>query len=92
MLEGAPTISAPDGSFILTTSNCPESFRAFFKLWQSNVTNIKALNAEDRYDLSLLLCDKSSVGTVLNPRIGRMAADLKSVAIEITQVSSTSDD
>ncbi|KAI5480950.1 6-phosphofructo-2-kinase / fructose-2,6-bisphosphatase [Pseudohyphozyma bogoriensis] len=80
-----PSIDAPDGSFSLTNQNCPPSFEAFFRLWQTSVPAIKQLKSEARYDLALMLCDKEPQGSPISAALTRLSGDLKSIAIEITQ-------
>ncbi|KAM0755320.1 hypothetical protein T439DRAFT_337849 [Meredithblackwellia eburnea MCA 4105] len=84
--KGAPpSISAPDGSFNLTSTNCPPSFKSFFTLWQKGVPQVQRLSSEARHDLALLLCGKDAESSPLRPDVARLAADLKAVAIEIIQ-------
>ncbi|KAK4702134.1 hypothetical protein P7C70_g4093, partial [Phenoliferia sp. Uapishka_3] len=80
-----PTIAAPDGSFALTSANCPPSFRSFFTLWQTSVAAVQHLSSSSRFDLALLLCDKEPQSSPLRPDVVKLSGNLKAVAIEITQ-------
>ncbi|PWN92949.1 hypothetical protein FA10DRAFT_263677 [Acaromyces ingoldii] len=80
-----PSIQAPSGAFELTRDNAPESFASFFALWQSCVPKIKSLNSEARHDLALLLCDREAASSPLRGDVARLAADIKTVAIDIVQ-------
>lgn len=82
-----PSISSPDGSFVLSSSNCPPSFSNAFQLWQTCVKPIQQLSMEARHDLALMLCDKEPVSTPLSLQVARLASDLKGIALEILQVS-----
>ncbi|GAA5875301.1 hypothetical protein JCM16303_000576 [Sporobolomyces ruberrimus] len=80
-----PSISSPDGSFVLSSSNCPPSFSNAFQLWQTCVKPIQQLSMEARHDLALMLCDKEPVSTPLSLQVARLASDLKGIALEILQ-------
>lgn len=81
-----PSISSPDGSFVLSASNCPPSFENAFRLWQACVRPIKKLPSEARHDLSRLLCDKPAASSPLRIDVARLSGDLKGIALEILQV------
>lgn len=53
-----PSITAPDGSFTLSASNCPPSLLSFFELWASCVAPIQRLDSGARHDLALILADQ----------------------------------
>ncbi|KAK0533454.1 hypothetical protein OC834_002240 [Tilletia horrida] len=83
-----PAIRAPDGSFVLDNANCPPSFRVFFQSWQAEVLPIQRLPLESRHDLIRLICDKPPLHPAIieqNPDIPRIAATLKSIAINLVQ-------
>lgn len=80
-----PSISAPDGSFSLTSANCPLSFKSVFAVWQSQVPTIQRLSSEARHDLALLLCDKDPLSSPLLSSIVQLSGEIKAIAIEITQ-------
>ncbi|KAE8260872.1 hypothetical protein A4X13_0g62 [Tilletia indica] len=84
-----PAIRAPDGSFVLDNGNCPPSFRVFFESWQREVIPIQHLTLENRHDLIRLICDKPALRPDLieeqHPDIPRIAATLKSIAINLVQ-------
>ena len=81
-----PSISSPDGSFSLTTDNCPDTFRNAFSLWQRTVQPVQGFSSTARHDLALLLCDKEVHSSPLRLDVARIAADLKGIALEILQV------
>ncbi|GAA6062057.1 hypothetical protein JCM10212_005042 [Sporobolomyces blumeae] len=80
-----PTISSPDRSFVLSTTNCPASFSNAFRLWTTCVGPIKRLDDAARHDLALILCDKEIESSVLRLDVSRLASDLKGIALEILQ-------
>lgn len=82
-----PSISSPDNAFLLSSTNCPPSFLAFFNLWQNTVPLIQKLDNEGRQDLTLLLCEKEPKSSPLRADVARLSTDLKTVAIDIAQVS-----
>lgn len=81
-----PEITSPDGSFALTTSNCPAPFANAFKLWQTSVPKIQSFSSDARHDLALVLCDKPAESSPLRVDVARTGADLKGIALEILQV------
>ncbi|TNY19795.1 hypothetical protein DMC30DRAFT_417543 [Rhodotorula diobovata] len=80
-----PSITSPDGSFALTTSNCPDTFRNAFTLWQRTVEPIQRFPITARHDLALLCCDKEVRSSPLRLDVAKVAADLKGIALEILQ-------
>ncbi|BGP13853.1 hypothetical protein JCM10213_002491 [Rhodosporidiobolus nylandii] len=80
-----PSISSPDQTFSLTSTNCPETFRSAFSLWQTAVHPIQHLPSDARYDLALMLCDKPALSSPLRTDVARLAGDLKGIALEILQ-------
>ncbi|ORY61918.1 hypothetical protein BCR35DRAFT_309002 [Leucosporidium creatinivorum] len=80
-----PTISSPDGSFTLTSANCPPSFQSFFELWQASVKPIQRLSSDSRHDLALLLAGKETVSSPIQVDVVRLASNLKEIGLEITQ-------
>ncbi|GAA5848542.1 hypothetical protein JCM8547_004545 [Rhodosporidiobolus lusitaniae] len=80
-----PSISSPDGSFALTSDNCPPTFTNAFGTWQAAVKPIQSLPSAARYDLALLLCDKAPAWSPLRTDVARLAGDLKGIALEILQ-------
>ncbi|KAJ3821826.1 hypothetical protein F5880DRAFT_1732483 [Lentinula raphanica] len=72
----------------LSVENCPPTFVPFLRVWAQNVPSIQALAPEHQHDLARIICDLS---TPLNPTIHGIAADLRAVAIEISQRRSFQD-
>lgn len=70
---------------VLSTNTCPPAFINFFALWSSSVGPIKSLNAEQRHDLARAICDQPLLSSNPHPSTNRIAADLRAVAIEISQ-------
>ncbi|CAE6472438.1 unnamed protein product [Rhizoctonia solani] len=85
----------------LTSVTCPPGFLPFFELWARAVPKIQALAPEHTYDLASIICGKapvtlptelpspfpespSSEQTIL-AKVHAIAADLRAVAIEISQ-------
>ncbi|CAE6476905.1 unnamed protein product [Rhizoctonia solani] len=85
----------------LTAATCPDGFLPFFELWARAVPKIQSLAPEHTYDLASIICGKapvtlpaelpspfpespSSEQTILS-RVHSIAADLRAVAIEISQ-------
>ncbi|CAE6341028.1 unnamed protein product [Rhizoctonia solani] len=85
----------------LTATTCPPGFLPFFELWARAVPKIQSLAPEHTYDLASIICGKAPVTlpaeipspfpespnaeqTVL-AKVHAIAADLRAVAIEISQ-------
>ncbi|KAJ1307152.1 hypothetical protein OPQ81_001269 [Rhizoctonia solani] len=85
----------------LTATTCPPGFLPFFELWARAVPKIQALAPEHTYDLASIICGKAPVTlpaelpspfpespsaeqTIL-AKVHAIAADLRAVAIEISQ-------
>lgn len=81
-----PSITSPDATFALTSTNCPAPFANAFRLWQTSVPKIQGFPSDARHDLALLLCDKPAESSPLRLDVARTAADLKGIALEILQV------
>ncbi|CAE6497287.1 unnamed protein product [Rhizoctonia solani] len=85
----------------LTAITCPPGFLPFFELWARAVPKIQSLAPEHTYDLASIICGKAPVTlpadipspfpesptaeqTILS-KVHAIAADLRAVAIEISQ-------
>ncbi|KAH7342166.1 hypothetical protein B0J17DRAFT_704622 [Rhizoctonia solani] len=85
----------------LTAATCPPGFLPFFELWARAVPKIQSLAPEHTYDLASIICGKAPITlptelpspfpespsgeqTIL-ARVHAIAADLRAVAIEISQ-------
>ncbi|KAB5590325.1 hypothetical protein CTheo_6240 [Ceratobasidium theobromae] len=85
----------------LTAATCPPSFGPFFELWARAVPRIQSLAPEHTYDLASIICGKAPVTLpteIPSPfpesptpeqaalaKVHAIAADLRAVAIEISQ-------
>ncbi|KAG8716379.1 hypothetical protein FRC08_009547 [Ceratobasidium sp. 394] len=85
----------------LTAATCPPGFIPFFELWARAVPRIQSLAAEHTYDLACIICNKQPITlptelpspfpdsptaeqTAL-AKVHAIAADIRAVAIEISQ-------
>ncbi|KAF7972948.1 hypothetical protein HWV62_16514 [Athelia sp. TMB] len=69
----------------LSTANCPPAFTAFLNVWCAAVPRIQALLPEQQHDLARIICGLAPVGARDTPALNGIAADLRAVAIEISQ-------
>ncbi|KLO15282.1 hypothetical protein SCHPADRAFT_996001 [Schizopora paradoxa] len=69
----------------LSPDNCPLPFVAFLKIWSRNVTPIQLLIPEHQHDLARIICGLEPLSQPINPSLNRIAAELRAVAIEISQ-------
>ncbi|KAF8123457.1 hypothetical protein EV363DRAFT_1435892 [Boletus edulis] len=75
----------------LTEANCPPAFLGFLRVWVSTVPNIQGLAPEYQHDLARVICGLQPITQPLNHAISGIAADLRAVAIEISQRRSFQD-
>ena len=66
-------------------SNCPPAFISFLHVWSLNVPAIQNLVPEHQHDLARIICGLEPIAQPLNPSLNRIAAELRAVAIEISQ-------
>ena len=81
-------IPGSDGApLILSNETCPPLFLPYFKLWQDTVTAIQALQPTYQHDLARIICDNVPLTSPspTSAQLHRISADLRSVAIEISQ-------
>ncbi|KAG9098579.1 hypothetical protein FS749_003473 [Ceratobasidium sp. UAMH 11750] len=85
----------------LTAATCPPGFIPFFELWARAVPRIQSLAAEHTYDLACIICNKQPItlpSDLPSPfpdsptteqtalaKVHAIAADIRAVAIEISQ-------
>ncbi|KAG8724262.1 hypothetical protein FRC09_020550 [Ceratobasidium sp. 395] len=85
----------------LTAATCPPGFLPFFELWARAVPRIQSLAAEHTYDLACIICNKQPITLPTDlpspfpdsptaeqtalAKVHAIAADLRAVAIEISQ-------
>ncbi|KAJ6597124.1 hypothetical protein DFH09DRAFT_1357178 [Mycena vulgaris] len=75
----------------LSYENCPEAFVPFLRVWSKTVPAIQALAPEHQHDLARMICNLEPLVTPLQPSLNGIAADLRAVAIEISQRRSFQD-
>ncbi|KAI0245802.1 hypothetical protein BJV78DRAFT_1260209 [Lactifluus subvellereus] len=75
----------------LSLANCPEPFIPFLRLWSKCVPAIQNLDPEHQHDLARIICGLEPVTQPVLPVLGRLAADLRAVSIEISQRRSFQD-
>ncbi|EIN10117.1 hypothetical protein PUNSTDRAFT_102136 [Punctularia strigosozonata HHB-11173 SS5] len=75
----------------LSPLNCPPAFLGFLRVWTAHVQQIQSLTPEHQHDLARIICGLAPVSSPLNVNLNRIAADLRAVAIEISQRRSFQD-
>lgn len=75
----------------LSLENCPVAFIPFLRLWSSCVPSIKKLAPEHQHDLARIICNLPPLCQQAYPVLNRLAADLRSISIEISQRRSFQD-
>ncbi|KAL0953307.1 hypothetical protein HGRIS_004556 [Hohenbuehelia grisea] len=75
----------------LSPTNCPPAFLSFLRLWANTVHPIQSLPPEQQHDLARVICGLEPLSQPSNPAINGIAADLRAVAIEISQRRSFQD-
>jgi hypothetical protein len=75
----------------LSHANCPVVFIPFLRLWSSCVPTIQNLTPEHRHDPARNICGLPPLVQPIYPVLNRLAADLRSVSIEISQRRSFQD-
>ncbi|KAF8881318.1 hypothetical protein BD779DRAFT_1445586 [Infundibulicybe gibba] len=86
-----PRLSKNAPPMELSSENCPQSFISFLRVWTSTVPSIQALSPEHQHDLARIICGLEPLTNPLQPAINGIAADLRAVAIEISQRRSFQD-
>lgn len=75
----------------LSEDNCPPTFLSFFRVWVSNVHKIQGMEPNLQHDLARIICGLAPLTRPSNPILSGIAADLRAVAIEISQRRSFQD-
>ena len=75
----------------LSYENCPPPFVSFLRVWANSVPSIQGLSPESQHDLARVICGLNSLQENVEPIIQGIAADLRAVAIEISQRRSFQD-
>ncbi|KAG6852870.1 hypothetical protein C0991_008450 [Blastosporella zonata] len=91
-----PSVPLPRGSksepsVELSYDNCPPAFVDFLHVWASAVPAIQNLVPSHQHDLARVICGLEPISQPVQPAIGGIAADLRAVAIEISQRRSFQD-
>ena len=68
----------------LSETNCPIAFLSFLRVWVDTVPQIQGLVPEHQHDLARIICGLNPISS-RNPALHGLAADLRAVAIEISQ-------
>ncbi|TDL20823.1 hypothetical protein BD410DRAFT_725213 [Rickenella mellea] len=69
----------------LSPTNCPPPFAGFLAVWARHVQDIQNLQPEHQHDLARVICGLEPLASPPAPQIPRIAAELRAVAIEISQ-------
>ncbi|KAF9510286.1 hypothetical protein BS47DRAFT_1348209 [Hydnum rufescens UP504] len=84
-----PSVPLPGNTsgtpLVLSAKSCPETFTNFFALWAASVAPIQSLSSPLRHDLARIICDQPPLSPNIRSSLHRIAADLRAVAIEISQ-------
>ncbi|KAF8072275.1 hypothetical protein FPV67DRAFT_1578687 [Lyophyllum atratum] len=75
----------------LSYDNCPPTFVSFLRVWANTVPSIQSLAPEHQHDLARVICGLEPLAQPTQRSIGGIAADLRAVAIEISQRRSFQD-
>ncbi|KAF9037651.1 hypothetical protein BJ165DRAFT_1532303 [Panaeolus papilionaceus] len=77
----------------LSFENCPQQFISFLRVWANTVPKIQGLVPEAQHDLARVICglDPLLANAPTTPLVQGIAADLRAVAIEISQRRSFQD-
>ncbi|KAK7042921.1 hypothetical protein VNI00_008657 [Paramarasmius palmivorus] len=74
----------------LSAENCPPAFQSFLQVWARTVPSIQSLAPEHQHDLARLICNLEPISSPPSAVHG-IAADMRAVAIEISQRRSFQD-
>ncbi|KDQ08726.1 hypothetical protein BOTBODRAFT_118235 [Botryobasidium botryosum FD-172 SS1] len=77
-MRGAPPL-------VLAAHTCPAQFAPYFAIWAKTVPDIQSLVPEHQHDLARIICNHPPISSPPNSALPRIAADLRAVAIEISQ-------
>ncbi|KAG1750280.1 hypothetical protein EDB19DRAFT_1679487 [Suillus lakei] len=69
----------------LSADNCPPAFIGFLAVWAATVPRIQGLVPQDQHDLARIICSLQPIAIPPNTECAGIAADLRAVAIEISQ-------
>ncbi|KAF9259397.1 hypothetical protein L218DRAFT_666775 [Marasmius fiardii PR-910] len=85
-----PRLSKNSAPMELSPDNCPPAFQSFLQVWARTVPIIQGFPPEHQHDLARLICSLPPLSTPPE-EIHGVAADLRAVAIEISQRRSFQD-
>ncbi|KAG5645103.1 hypothetical protein DXG03_006917 [Asterophora parasitica] len=86
-----PRSSRSNPPIELSYDNCPPAFVSFLRVWSSTVPVIQGFPPEHQHDLARVICGLEPLSQHSPRAIGGIAADLRAVAIEISQRRSFQD-
>lgn len=75
----------------LSFDNCPPAYAHFLRVWAEAVPKIQDLPPQYQHDLARIICGLQPITQPVNPSINGIAADIRAVAIEISQRRSFQD-
>ncbi|KAG7451462.1 uncharacterized protein BT62DRAFT_984572 [Guyanagaster necrorhizus] len=75
----------------LSAENCPPAFTSFLSVWAKTVPSIQELAPQYQHDLARIICGLEPLSAPPLPSLQGIAADLRAVAIEISQRRSFQD-
>ncbi|KAG7089027.1 hypothetical protein E1B28_010738 [Marasmius oreades] len=75
----------------LSAENCPPTFQSFLQVWSRTVPIIQGFTPEHQHDLARVICNLPPLSTPPEEPVLGVAADLRAVAIEISQRRSFQD-
>lgn len=80
-----PRTSKSSAPIELSHENCPPTFMSFLRVWADTVDRIQALVPEQQHDLARVICGIEALHPDSVQAVSGIAADLRAVAIEISQ-------
>src|ERR1700761_1248300 len=80
-----PKIDRAHPSVNLSAVNCPSTFVSMLRMWSTLVPRIQGLIPQHQHDLARIICGLEPQSQPLNMDLNRIAAELRSIAIEIGQ-------
>lgn len=84
-----PSVSVPasptNPAFALSIATCPTALLPLLRRWQRTVSPLQRLSTEQAHDVARLICDLEPVTSPVSTLMVKLAADIQSVAIQISQ-------
>lgn len=72
-------------AFVLSLATCPTNLLPLFRLWSKAVQPLQDLSLDDQADVARLICDLEPLSTPISTVMIRLATDVQSMAITISQ-------